>query len=148
MPRVTQLLRSGAQTESALRLQSSYTKRWQWDLFAKVNVFVTKGVSQGLSWMLIQQHRHYCCCCPAAKSCLTLWSPRAVGVACQAPLSMGFPRQEYWGGCHFLLQGIFPTQGSNPCLLHCRWILHCWATREDLTHSLLVSLKHKNRNQG
>ena len=20
-------------------------------------------------------------------------------------------------GCHFLLQGIFPTQGSNPCLL-------------------------------
>ena len=22
--------------------------------------------------------------------------------------------------CHFLLQGIFPTQGSNSCLLHCR----------------------------
>ena len=21
-------------------------------------------------------------------------------------------------------QGIFPTQGSNPCLLHCRWILY------------------------
>ena len=21
-------------------------------------------------------------------------------------------------GCHFLLQGLFPTQGSNPCLLH------------------------------
>ena len=21
-------------------------------------------------------------------------------------------------GCHFLLQGIFPTQGLNPCLLH------------------------------
>ena len=21
-------------------------------------------------------------------------------------------------GCHFLLKGIFPTQGSNPCLLH------------------------------
>ena len=21
-------------------------------------------------------------------------------------------------GCHFILQGIFPTQGSNPCLLH------------------------------
>ena len=25
-------------------------------------------------------------------------------------------------GCHFLLQGIFLTQGSNPCLLH----LLCW----------------------
>ena len=31
---------------------------------------------------------------------------------------MGFSRQEYWSGCHCLLQGIFPTQGSNPCLLH------------------------------
>jgi len=28
-------------------------------------------------------------------------------------------------GCHALLQGIFPTQGSNPGLLHCRQILHC-----------------------
>ena len=25
-------------------------------------------------------------------------------------------------GCHFLLQGIFPTPGSNPGLLHCRQI--------------------------
>ena len=24
-----------------------------------------------------------------------------------------------------LLNGIFPTQGSNPGLLHCRWILYC-----------------------
>ena len=26
--------------------------------------------------------------------------------------------------CHSLLQGIFPTQGSNPGLLHCRQILY------------------------
>ena len=26
-------------------------------------------------------------------------------------------------GCHFLLQGIFPTQGSNPGLPHCRQTL-------------------------
>ena len=26
--------------------------------------------------------------------------------------------------CHALLQGTFPTQGSNPCLLHCRWVLY------------------------
>ena len=26
--------------------------------------------------------------------------------------------------CHFLLQGIFPTQGSSLGLLHCRWILY------------------------
>ena len=27
--------------------------------------------------------------------------------------------------CCALLQGIFPTQGSNPCLLRCRQILYC-----------------------
>ena len=27
-------------------------------------------------------------------------------------------------GCHALLQGIFPTQGLNPGLLHCRWICY------------------------
>ena len=28
-------------------------------------------------------------------------------------------------GCYALLQGILPTQGLKPVLLHCRWILHC-----------------------
>ena len=41
-------------------------------------------------------------------------------VAYQAPPSMGFSRQEYWSGLpfHFLLQGIFLTQGSNLHILH------------------------------
>ena len=45
-------------------------------------------------------------------------------VAHQAPLSMEFSRQESGVGCHFLLQGIFLTQGSNPSLLHCRQTLY------------------------
>ena len=32
----------------------------------------------------------------------------------------------------FLLQGIFPTQGSNPGLLHCRWILYHLSHRGSL----------------
>ena len=49
-------------------------------------------------------------------SFLTPWS-----VAHQTPLSLGFPRQEYIAeptgvGCHFLIQGIFPTQGLKPCI--------------------------------
>ena len=36
----------------------------------------------------------------------------------------GFSRQEYGMGCHAFLQGIFPAQGSNPGLLHCRQILY------------------------
>ena len=38
---------------------------------------------------------------------------------CQAPLTMGFSRQEYWSGLPFPSSGMLPTQGSNPCLL--RW---------------------------
>ena len=38
-------------------------------------------------------------------------------IACQASLSMGFYRQEYWSGLPCPLQGIFLTQGWNPCLL-------------------------------
>ena len=30
-------------------------------------------------------------------------------------------------GCHFLLQEIFPTQGLNPGLPHCRQMLYCWS---------------------
>ena len=33
------------------------------------------------------------------KSCMILATPWTV--ACQAPLSMGFPRQEYWSGLTF-----------------------------------------------
>ena len=43
----------------------------------------------------------------------TLWT-----VAHQAPLSMGFFRQETGVGCYSLLQGTFPTQESNPGLFH------------------------------
>ena len=39
-------------------------------------------------------------------------------VAHQAPLSMGSPGKNTGEGCHALLQGIFPTQGSNPGVLH------------------------------
>ena len=42
----------------------------------------------------------------------------------QAPLSMGFPRQNTGVHCHFLLQGIFLTQGSTLDLLNFRWILY------------------------
>ena len=49
----------------------------------------------------------------------------------QAPLSMGFPRQEYWSGLPFPSPGDLPkTQGFNLCLLYCRQILYCHTTWE------------------
>ena len=52
-------------------------------------------------------------------------------VARQVPLSWDFPNKNAGVGCHFLLLGIFPTQGSNlhlPCFLHCRRILYHWGS--------------------
>ena len=43
-------------------------------------------------------------------------------------------------GCHLLLQGIFPTQGSNPSLLHCWQILYHLSHRE----APRVALAHCN----
>ena len=37
---------------------------------------------------------------------------------------MGFSRQEYWSRFSFPSPGIFPTQGLNPSLLHCRQTLY------------------------
>ena len=45
-------------------------------------------------------------------------------VARQAICPWDFPGKNTGAGCHFLLQGIFPTQRSNLGLLHCRQILH------------------------
>ena len=46
------------------------------------------------------------------ESCLTLATPWAVGH--QAPLSMGFPRQEYWSGLPFPSPGDLPNPGTEP----------------------------------
>ena len=63
-----------------------------------------------------------CVCVLVVQSYLTLCDP--MDIACLASLSMEFSRQEYGVGSHCLLQGIFPTHGSNPGFLHCRQILY------------------------
>ena len=54
------------------------------------------------------------------QSCLTLWT-----IAHQTPLSVGFPRQEYWSGllCPLLLPSIFPSirDFSNESSVRIRW---------------------------
>ena len=61
--------------------------------------------------------------CLAAQSCLNLCDP----IDCSPPGSSvhgDSPGKNTRVGCHAILQGIFPTQGSNPGLPHCRWILY------------------------
>ena len=66
-------------------------------------------------------------------SCSVVSSCDPMDCSPQSPLYMGFPlssvHEDCPGkktgvGCHALLQGIFPIQGSNPGLLHCRQILY------------------------
>ena len=71
----------------------------------------------------------FCCCCLVSKSCLSFATPWTV--AHQAPLSMGFSRKNTGGSCHFLLQGIFPTQGLNLSLLG---LMHWQADSLPLSH--------------
>ena len=53
-----------------------------------------------------------------------------MGCSLQAPLSMGIFQARITGvGCH-ALQGIFPTQGSNPGLRYCRRIVYCLSHQE------------------
>ena len=50
-----------------------------------------------------------------AQSCPTLCDPWSV--AHQAPLSMGFSRQEYWSGLPFPSPGDLPNPGTEPTAL-------------------------------
>ena len=62
-------------------------------------------------------------CSEVTQSCSTLCNP----MDCRLPGSSVhgiFPGKNTGVGCHFLLQGIVLTQGSNPGLLHCRKTLY------------------------
>ena len=56
------------------------------------------------------------------KSCLTLVTPWTL--ACQALCPWDSPGKNTGVGCHFLLKGVFPIQGSNPSPLH--WQEDSW----------------------
>ena len=60
------------------------------------------------------------CLNEVAQSCLILCDP----------MDCSLPGSSVHGIFHFLLQEIFPTQGSNPGLPYCGQRLYIWATRE------------------
>ena len=72
------------------------------------------------------------CCHLVLSSTFQVWINESE--SCSVMSSFLQPHEQYspWNssgqntgvGSHFLLQGIFPTQGLNPGLLHCRRILY------------------------
>ena len=77
-------------------------------------------------------------CSVVSDSFMTPWT-----VAYQAPLSVGFPSKNTGVGCHFLLQEIFPTQGSNSHLLHC-W--HLPLSHKGSLCKFVTDLSNKHSN--
>ena len=67
--------------------------------------------------------------CLVSQSCSTLCDP----MYCSLPGSSvhGDSLSKNIGvGCHALLLWVFPTQGSNPSLSHCGWILYQLSHKE------------------
>ena len=60
------------------------------------------------------------CTCACMLSHVQLFDP----VDCRILCPWDYPEKNTGVGCHFLLQGIFPTQGLNLDLPHCRRTLH------------------------
>ena len=75
----------------------------------------------------VDTNRTCVCVCAQLLSHIWLFATPWTG-AHQTPLSMRFLRQNTGVGCHFLLQGIFLTQGSNLSLLHWQADAYHWAT--------------------
>ena len=73
--------------------------------------------------IIITKINHRYCCCLVTKQCLTLLRRHGV-YSTRLLCPLDFPGKNTGVGCHFFLQRIFPTQGSNLSLLHCRQILY------------------------
>ena len=54
-------------------------------------------------------------CVKSLRACRLFATPRTI--ALQVPLSMGFPRQEYWSGLPFHTPGYLPDPGIEPMSL-------------------------------
>ena len=67
------------------------------------------------------------CSLKSERSCLVVCPTLRNRMDCSLPRLLhpwDFPAKGTGVGCHFLLQGIFPTQGLNPGLPHCRQTLY------------------------
>ena len=68
-------------------------------------------------------------------------------IVCQAPHPWNSSGKNAEVGCHSLLQGIFPTQGSNLGLLHCRQSLYkcqgSFRERGAMEYKLTSFLEHE-----
>ena len=76
--------------------------------------------------------------CSVIQSCPTVCDPMDCSPLGSCPWN--FPGKNTGVGCHFLLQRIFLTQGSNRRLLHCRQILYRQSSGKHTRGRMLVTI--------
>ena len=76
--------------------------------------------------------------CLVAQLCLTL-QPHGLRRLPGFSIHGDSPGKNVGVGCHALLQGIFPTQGSNPGLPHCRQNLYCLSNQGSPFYSIICT---------
>ena len=96
----------------------------------------------------IYVYTHICICMNIhIKSYIRIWKSLsrvwlfATSLDCSPPGSSvhgNSPGKNTGVGCHALLQGIFPAQGSNLSLPHCWWILYRLSHQGSPLHRLLL----------
>ena len=85
----------------------------------------TVAVMRGKGWCFNQDPDLQTACCLVTEFFLILLGCSWWIAAHQAPLTLGFPRQEYWSGWPFPSPGDLPKPGIEcPGLLHCRQTLY------------------------
>ena len=125
-PQIYKLEPSYTYTNFLLLLQSPFWFARQWE--ENVPVCCGRGNAEDTGLFLfsfcVSFKRSLCCVpCWVAQLCLTLWDPKDCS-ASGSSVREDSPGKTTMVGCHDLLQGTFPTQGSNPGLPCFRWILY------------------------
>ena len=80
--------------------------------------------------------------------CVCVWESHSVmsnSLPARLLSPWDFPGKTIGVGCHLLLQGIFPTQGSNPGLLHCRQTLPSEPPGKPTKYTPVIKIQQENR---
>ena len=102
-------------------------------LFLVANSFASlEDIKQMVSEIVSASFQSFCfqgdtffffCCSISSSECCSVISNSLQHRGLYSPWNS--PGKNTGMSCHALLQGIFPTQGSKPGHLHCKWILYC-----------------------
>ena len=113
-------------SHKGLRLPNRCSYHWLWDCAPSSELAYCHSASDSTHWphskltVSLPSGKLVCVSCSVVSDSLQPQGLKSARLLC--PWTC--PGKNIGVGCHFLPQGIIPTQGLNPGLLHCRQILY------------------------